>query len=79
MLAIEVCVQLPAGAEVAAPGSPGLVGLTHAARPIPANEQPITVVGIRGVVPALGLNRHKLLVSRSQDEREKGRLVLPLG
>src|SRR5438874_8948198 len=56
VLAVEVGVQLAAGAKFFPPGIPGFIFLGQAARPIAANEQPKPVAGFAGVVPAFGLD-----------------------
>ena len=48
VLAVEVGVQLPAGAQVFAPGVPGLVFLAEGPRPITADQQAEAVVASAG-------------------------------
>jgi hypothetical protein len=56
VLAVVVGVQLSGRTELREPGVPGLGILPHAARSVPANKQPVAVMVLDGIVPALRLD-----------------------
>src|SRR5262249_47438334 len=78
VLAVKIGVQLLAWAKDGIPFVPGFVFLGQSARPITTDQHPKTVVGIRGLVPAFGLERHgESLLSSEWLMGERGRDVPP--